>query len=312
MNFKKEVIEGLTNTPKSLPSKYFYDERGSVLFQSIMQLPEYYLTGAELEILKEQSDDIWNAWQQEHGNSKARVVELGAGDGMKTRYLLEAGLRRGLEIHYTPIDISKKVFEDLEKNTPQEVYFEPIHGDFFQGLSDMAEVGEIPSLVLFLGSNIGNMPFVKAREFLNRIHDMINEEDRLLLGVDQIKSPNMIRRAYNDAAGITAAFNHNLLFRINRELNANFDPDYFEHYASFVPETGEARSYLISKKDQTVDIDGTSISFDQWEYVHMEVSKKYTPTELDNLLEQSGFESVHRFMDCKHYFIDDFAKPIKT
>lgn len=310
MSFKNDVINGLTSQPKTLPSKYFYDERGSVLFQSIMKLPEYYLTGAEMEILKEQSDDIWSAWESEHNATKARVIELGAGDGLKTRLLLEAGLQRGLEIHYTPIDISANVFEDLEKNIPDGVFFEPIHGDFFQGLSEMAQIEGIPSIVLFLGSNIGNMPYDQARDFLTRIRKMINSNDRLLLGVDHIKSPNMIRRAYNDAAGVTAAFNHNLLFRINRELNANFDPDYFEHYASFVPETGEARSYLISKREQSITIAEHTIHFDQWEYIHMEVSKKYSINELNELLEQSGFESAHRFRDCKHYFIDDYAKPI--
>ena len=310
MSLKEDVLDGLSSSPKKLPSKYFYDERGSMLFQSIMQLPEYYLTGAELEIMIEQSDEIWKTWSAENPGKKARVIELGAGDGMKTKHLLEAGICQGLEIHYTPIDISKKVFADLKKNTPDEVLFEPIHGDFFEGLYEMAEVEGIPSLVLFLGSNIGNMPFTAAREFLSHIREMIHPEDRLLLGVDHIKSPNMIRQAYNDSAGVTAAFNHNLLLRINRELNANFDPDYFEHYASFVPETGEARSYLISKRDQTITIDGHAVHFNQWEFIHMEVSKKYTLDELNELLEKSGFQSVRRFRDCKHYFIDDYAKPI--
>lgn len=308
MSFKKDIIAGLDKTPKQLNSKYFYDERGSKLFQSIMQLPEYYLTGAEMEILREQSDDIWNMWSREIGTGKARVIELGAGDGVKTKYLLQAGLKRGMEIHYTPIDISSDVFTSLEKNIPKGVHYEPIAGDFFEGLAQMAEVEGIPSLILFLGSNIGNMTATDATGFLSKVRSKMNPDDRMLLGVDLLKSPNKIRKAYNDPSGVTASFNKNLLYRINRELKANFDPDYFEHYAMFNPESGEARSYLVSMRQQNVQIGDRIFSFAPWEYIHMEISKKYSPEEAHQLIDDAGFELVERFMDCKHYFSDILIK----
>ncbi|WP_154856188.1 L-histidine N(alpha)-methyltransferase [Cyclobacterium xiamenense] len=298
--FEKDVVEGLNASPKKLFSKYFYDEKGSALFQQIMQLPEYYLPACETAILEQKSSELL----KELPLANYEVVELGAGDGTKTALFLEALIRTGKTIRYLPLDISPDILEfnrDFMKQRIPELAVEPIPGDYFHTLESI-KTRKTPKIILFLGSNIGNFEGEKALEFISFVKKYLNEGDHFLLGVDLKKNPRTILAAYDDAAGITKQFNLNLLDRINRELAANFTPANFDHYASYNPVSGATTSYLISKQAQQVRVAGHTIDFKAFEPIHMEVSQKYSLDDLENIRENAGFHSVQHFTDSRDYF----------
>ncbi|NND08737.1 MAG: L-histidine N(alpha)-methyltransferase [Saprospiraceae bacterium] len=299
------VAIGLASTPKYLSSKFFYDDRGSKLFQEIMQLSEYYLTRAENKILREQSHAIY---QNLYFETAFNVVELGAGDGSKTRHLLGHLLDSGVEFTYCPIDISRQAIVDLsvklDKHLPN-LDVRPYVGDYFDMLEEVISSNR-PTLVLFLGSNIGNFENDAAIEMLSLVCDALMEGDKLLLGVDLKKNPNIIRKAYFDERRITAAFNLNLLRRINRELGANFNEDQFDFYSHYDPITGDVRSYLISLVKQEVDIPALRrrFPFGRNEIIRTELSKKYALQEVEMLAERSGYQVIRHFKDPDAYFTD--------
>jgi L-histidine N-alpha-methyltransferase len=303
--FASDVARGLSASPKRLPSKYLYDETGSRLFKEIMCLQEYYPTKCELEIIRNHGGEIAEAV----GDMPFNLVELGAGDGMKTKILLKQFLRRGLDFHYVPIDISHTALGELacELNAKFEgLRVEGIASEYFSGLRKLSCMSRRRNVVLFLGSNIGNFPPGEAAEFIAALHERMNDLDYLLIGYDLKKDIGTIVRAYNDSEGITARFNLNLLARINRELEGNFNPRRFRYYSTYNARTGGMESFLISIEKQSVCIGtcGRTFSFDPWESIHTESSYKYLDEDLHRLAACTGFEIVARFHDSNGYFTD--------
>jgi dimethylhistidine N-methyltransferase len=298
--FEKDILSGLNAQPKRLFSKYFYDEKGSQIFQEIMQMESYYLPGCETEILRRQSQEIIDQLP----NATYDIVELGAGDGTKTALFLEALLKAVKKISYLPLDISPEILafnQKVLKEKFPELDILPIAGDYFETLKKI-EHRKNPKVVLFMGSNIGNFEGKKAVEFLRFVRKFLNKGDVLMLGADLKKHPQTILKAYNDPEGITKRFNLNLLHRINRELEGNFIPEYFDHYESYDPENGKAKSFLISTTNHTVSVAGKTITFEKNEAIHMEISQKYSLSDLIEIRERAGFEKEHLFTDSKGYF----------
>ncbi|PHN03296.1 L-histidine N(alpha)-methyltransferase [Flavilitoribacter nigricans] len=304
-NFATDVEAGLSLDPKKLSSKYFYDKKGDELFQAIMRMPEYYLTDCEYSILNRQKADILEAI----GPSGFELIELGAGDGYKTKVLLEHFLSREVPFVYRPVDISQNVLEVLRndlKNRWPDLAVRPLKGDYFAMLERLQSEQGQRKVVLFLGANIGNYTRQEALRFLENLHKQLDPGDQLLIGFDLKKDPSVILNAYNDPAGITAAFNLNLLTRINRELGGHFDLEEFSHWETYQPITGEAKSYLISRKEQEVEIEaiGKTFHFGAWEAIDVELSLKYSPFEIEALARAAGFQVVEHFYDDRSYFLD--------
>jgi L-histidine N-alpha-methyltransferase len=310
-SFAQDILQGLSQNPRRLSSTYFYDDLGSALFSEIMNLPEYYLSRSEYEILSQQTDAIFQ-WLP--SGQRLELMELGAGDGTKTLALLNYLMQKGIDFRYIPIDISSAALEKLSNYIHEQLPAAPVFpqtGNYFELLGKQKSSDQ-PRLILFLGSNIGNFSHQQAISFIRQIKDTMQSHDRLLVGFDLVKHPKMIREAYNDSSGLTKAFNLNLLKRINQEFNGDFDLLQFDHYESYDPELSEARSYLISLKPQIVTLRDLqfSVKFETWDYIHVEVSRKYKPSTLQQLAAQSGFEIETALYDCKHYFTDQVWKPI--
>lgn len=304
--FGRDVRAGLSSDPKRLFSKYFYDARGDALFQQIMHLDEYYLTRAELEIFETQKARLLQL--MDPGNP-FRLIELGAGDGLKTKVLLKYFAEQQTHFSYSPVDISPDVIHTLKKNLLEEIphlTIDPLVGDYFKVMADLKFKDHIKKVVFFLGSNIGNFMYDTALSFLKSIHDNLQKGDILMLGFDLKKDPNLILKAYNDASGITRAFNLNLLERINRELGGTFNTSYFRHHPVYDPMTGECRSYLLSTRDQEVSIEGINetFSFEQWEPIFMEISRKYSIHEINGMAEVAGYRVLENILDRNKLFAD--------
>ncbi|RVT98122.1 L-histidine N(alpha)-methyltransferase [Mucilaginibacter limnophilus] len=303
--FLNDVITGLKAEPKHLQSKYFYDEKGDVLFQQIMNSPEYYLTGCEMDIFTSQADAL--AETVRSGGEPFDLIELGAGDATKSIHLLKELLYKGADFTYMPIDISAHVIQLLNDELPAKLpglKLEGLNGEYFEMLKKAASISNRRKVVLFLGSNIGNMPVNDAQEFLNEMRRHLSPGDMALVGVDLKKNPRIIRAAYDDKQGVTKQFNLNLLERINREFNADFDIDKFEHYCSYDPETGSCKSYLISTSEQTMTINDEQIFFKKDEYIWMEISQKYTVNQIDQMAANARFNTSDHLFDSKHWFMD--------
>ena len=303
--FAEDIKQGLTAKNKYLSSKYFYDDNGSRIFQEIMQMPEYYLTDSEFEILSLQSQQIVDALDF---NQPFNIIELGAGDGFKTFKLLEYLVNAKITFNYVPIDISQEAITILSnklKARLPKLSIQPRVGDYFEILSEESK-NDTPSLLMFLGSNIGNYSEEKAINLLQLFNANMNVNDKLLVGVDLKKNPITVHNAYYDKAGVTKRFNLNLLIRINREFDADFKIDDFDFYCHYNPLDGEVKSYIVSLKLQTVHFRklDISIEFKQNELVWTELSKKYTLDDIEALSDQANFSVKKHFLDCKHYFTD--------
>jgi dimethylhistidine N-methyltransferase len=310
--FAEDVLSGLSASPKWLSSKYFYDDEGSRLFQEIMKLPEYYLTETELEIFSTQGGQIFEAFGEDPGGFD--LIELGAGDGTKTAVLVGAFLKKQAVFSYSPIDISQKALDALTAkfgNDFPALDIRPLTGDYFNILRTLKNSGGRRKVLMFLGSNIGNFSRAEAVSFFKQLRAVMNPDDQLFIGFDLQKDPRVIEAAYDDAAGVTAAFNLNLLARINRELNADFDLQKFSHYALYAPDECAARSFLISREDQTVSVEalGRSFRFDKWEAVFVEISQKYSLRMIGELASESGFAVVTNFFDSRRYYADSLWRP---
>jgi dimethylhistidine N-methyltransferase len=305
--FLEDVKTGLTSSPKFLSSKYFYDEAGDKLFQKIMALDEYYLTDCEHEIFTS-----YRATLLEHFASSCELfhlVELGAGDALKTKVLLKYFLDQDAAFEYNPIDISAsaidQLVEDLNHSLPR-LSVVPMIYEYFSALEEMSHKSTCKKVILFLGSNIGNFSEKEADEFFRHLADALQPGDHLLTGFDLKKDPETILAAYNDSKGVTREFNLNLLRRINRELNADFEIGQFYHYPIYDPVSGTARSYLISRKKQEVHI-GTNpaiIKFKKDEPVFMEISQKYSLEDINNYAVRAGFRITENFFDKRKYFLN--------
>lgn len=303
--FSDDVLGGLRSSPKQLQSKYLYDAKGDELFRQIMQAPEYYLTDCEMEIFKEQCMEM--AAPLTDFRAGFDLIELGAGDASKSFYLLQHLISQGFDFTYYPIDISSNIIRLLTQQLPERlpgIKIRGIQGDYFEALDKAAAVSSRPKLVMFLGSNIGNMPPDDALGFCMELSGKLTPGDLVLIGFDLKKDPWVIFNAYNDQAGITEKFNLNLLSRINKELGANFDLKHFHHYENYDPETGACKSYLISRTDQVVTIAGERIPFGEHEYIFTETSHKYAPDEITAFALRSGFKPLLELKDSKGWFID--------
>lgn len=302
--FERDIYKGLTRYPKSLPSKYIYDSVGDRLFQQIMDLPEYYLTRCEWEVLDLNKGKITAYLDPD---SQWDIVELGAGDGKKTRILLENFLDRGIQLTYRPIDISQNALElvrsKMKEHLP-ELTVVPLHGTYFDTLKDIGNLNRRKKLILFLGSNIGNLLHPQAVDFLQQLCESMNKGDILLVGFDLKKDPAVVHSAYSDREGVTERFNKNLLQRINRELGGDFDPTAFVHWQSYDPETGTCKSFLIARSAQRVRIPklGLNISLEDWETLHTEISQKYDHDIVRWLAGKAGLSIVDRFTDSRGWY----------
>jgi len=302
--FAEDTYKGLTNYPKYLLSKYIYDKKGDKLFQKIMDMPEYYLTSCEMDILKANTEAIAEAFSSDSGFD---LIELGAGDGKKTKVILKELVDKNYSFNYLPVDISQNVLEELEASLAEEIPEVDVkiqQGTYFKTLEKLSEYNSRKKVIIVLGSNIGNLSHEKAVEFLENIANAMSDEDMLFMGFDQKKDPQTILDAYNDPAGITSEFNKNLLVRINSELDGNFDTDSFLHWETYDPETGTAKSFLVSKKSQNVNIGklGLEVNFDAWESINTEISQKYDDSIVNWLADQAGLNLEQSFDDEKNWY----------
>jgi L-histidine N-alpha-methyltransferase len=288
--FFDDVITGLRSNPKRLNSKYFYDANGDKLFQDLMNCEEYYPTSCELEIFSTKTAEICKAIMAD--GSHFDLIELGAGDATKSSYLLKYLLEQKADFTYMPIDISDNVISYLNITLPVTlpgIKINGLNGEYFDMLKQAATTSDRRKVILFLGSNIGNMPVADAINFSKELRKHLNKGDMALIGFDLKKNPATVLAAYNDKGGITKRFNLNLLERINRELGGNFDLAKFEHYPTYDPEIGSCKSYLISQADQIVVIGNKHIHFQKDEYIFMEISQKFTALQTGQMAEKSGF-----------------------
>ena len=305
--FAADVNAGLSGEPKFLSSKYFYDDEGSRLFQEIMKLPEYYVTRVEQEIFETQVAEIHSMFTGH--KSEFDLIELGAGDGSKTAVLIEHFLQESADFTYAPIDISQEAVDQLSNKFRADfpaLKMNAQTGDYFRVLESLKTVSNRRKILLFLGSNIGNFSRTQALGFFQHLREVMNSDDLLFIGFDLQKDPRLILQAYDDSQGVTAAFNLNLLHRINRQLGANFDVRKFSHYASYHPIEASARSFLISQEEHDVLVGALNrkFHFNQWEPIFMEISQKYNLEMIADLAQASGFQVAKNFFDRNYYFAD--------
>ena len=313
--FAQDVNSGLSSENKFLLSRYFYDAEGDRLFQAIMSSPEYYLTDCEHEIFEQQGIEIATALA---ADGPFELDELGSGDGLKTRLLLDALHTIGADFTYRPVDISANSLQLLSDRLCHDrpwLKMNPIHGDYMQVLNEGQLADESSpgprKVIMFLGSNLGNYQQAQALAFLKLIKGTMRQSDALLIGLDLQKDPTVIRAAYNDAEGHTREFNLNLLTRMNRELGANFNLTTFTHAPEYDPASGAARSYLVSKQTQTVHIAALEkdFHFSEGEKIFMEISQKYNPQLINTLANGAGFQVDKQYQDSRNYFTDQVWIP---
>ena len=302
--FARDVAAGLTAAPKRLPCCYFYDDEGSRLFDQICDLPEYYLPRAEREILTAQADDLAVRFP-----TPPALVELGSGSAAKTRLLIEALLRRHGTLDYVPIDISRGALVE-SAGTLAAAYaalrIRAVAGDYFDALRSPEASSGGPRLILWLGSSIGNLDRSDAAAFLHDVRVNMKAADRLLVGIDLRKDRAVLEPAYDDAQGVTASFNLNLLVRINRELDGGFDLSAFRHRAIYNDDAGRIEMYLVSARDQTVAIGqlGLTVRFGAGEALLTEYSYKYSPSEIEALAAAARLHIEAQWQDAGRRFSD--------
>ncbi|MFQ5876655.1 MAG: L-histidine N(alpha)-methyltransferase [Acidobacteriota bacterium] len=301
--FALDVLMGLSARPKRLPSRYFYDDEGSRIFQRITELPEYYLTGAEREIFERHGGEIARGLSSEPFD----LVELGPGDGRKTRILLQSFQKAGLDFRYVPIDISESAISGLARSL--EAGFPGLEvcglvSEYFSALQWLNRERRRRTLVLFSGSNIGNFSRPESLVFLRSLWNSLNDDDLVLIGFDLKKDVDVMLRAYNDSRGVTRDFSLNLLRRINRELGGDFDLERFRFFSTYDVLMGSMNSYLLSLNRQTVSISfiGQAFAFEPWEPIQTEYSYKYLESDICGLAAETGFEAAAWYFDSRRFF----------
>lgn len=299
--FAEDVSYGLTSFPKGLHPKYFYDSKGSELFERICETPEYYLTRRESSILEKSAPEIAGM-----NSDKKVIVELGSGSSLKTRYILSSFINNSGRITYIPIDVSDILIESAKSllNDFEGLNIKGIISEYEEALEVVNEVVEEPKIIVFLGSSIGNFTQLEARELISAISSVMEKDDVFLIGFDLVKNINVLNSAYDDAQGITAKFNLNLLERINNELGGNFDLTKFEHKAFFNEDESRVEMHLVSLEEQEVyikDIDET-IRFDKGETIHTENSYKFTDEMIDELASSAGLRVDRIWKDKNNWF----------
>jgi L-histidine N-alpha-methyltransferase len=306
----EEVMQGLSARPRRLPPKLFYDAEGSHLFEQITKTPEYYPTRTERAILQQYAGEVIR--QAGEAGNNLTLVELGAGSASKTQVLIEALLRQQFRAEFYPVDVSSSALQGalttLNGHFPR-LRVSPIVADYTHRIPDL---NALPGrkLVLFIGSTIGNFEPDEALEFLKNVRRSLQRGDALLIGFDLIKDPDILHAAYNDAAGVTAAFNKNVLARINRELGGLFDLDAFAHVAFWNRRKSRIEMHLESRHEQMVWVRdlGRSFRFDRGERIHTENSYKFNARSIARLLSRSGFKLEKSWTDDKGWFCEALAR----
>ncbi len=304
-DFYLDVIQSLTEVPKRLSSKYFYDKKGDSLFQAIMNSPDYYLTRCEMEIFKCQAKEIVDSLIAP--TLDFELIELGPGNCAKSIHLLRTLVSANASFNYVPIDISENVISELQSflpNTAPGLRFNGLVGDYFDALAIHSLLPATRKVVMCLGGNIGNMTVVESNQFCKKLRSYLQPGDQCIIGFDLVKHPAVIKLAYDDRDGLTRDFNLNLLTRINRELDADFRIDQFEHYCSYDPLTGAAKSYLVCLSDMVVDISGTTIRFEKDECIWTEISQKYSKSQIHQMATDNGFIHTAEFLDSRSWLMD--------
>jgi L-histidine Nalpha-methyltransferase len=306
-DFAHNVQAGLSRPQKSLSSAYFYDARGSQLFQQITRQPEYYLTRCEREILEQHSGDIARCL----AGRPCRVVEIGAGDGHKTEILLQKLLDLELVEEYAPIDICRQAIVELTSNlrrklSAPKMRLRGIVAEYFDAFPLLRQKPNVRNLVLFLGSSIGNFGPRGARRLLRGLQRSLSPGDLIVIGFDLKKDIDLLRQAYDDAAGVTREFNFNLLDRINGELGGQFERTRFLHHAAYNLRLGCMESWLVSNRRQRVPIASLPMTatFEPWEGVRVERSYKYDLDQIEDLGSTTGWQVKEHFFDRRGYFAD--------
>ncbi len=305
----RDVRAGLTAPRKRLPCCYFYDDEGSRLFDAVCELPEYYLPAAEREVLAARADEVASRFRE-----APVLIELGSGSAAKTRLLIEALLRRHRTLEYAPIDISRGALIESAPpllDTYPDLTIHAVAGDYLEELRRPTPSSRAPKLILWLGSSIGNLDRPAAATFLSGIRGTMSPQDRLLVGIDLRKDRSVVEPAYNDAQGITARFNLNLLTRINRELDGGFDLGAFRHRAVYDDGAGRIEMYLDSARGQRVPIGALDliVPFAAGEPVHTENSYKYSAPEIDALAAAAGLRIESQWQDGGRRFSVNVLAP---
>lgn len=304
-DFARDIAHGLSKQPKELYTKYIYDDDGSRLFEQIMQLDEYYPTRCEKAIFNNHKDDI--AYYL--GDSPANVVELGAGNGEKTYILLQHFLESGKSFSFWPLDISELAINRLKEvfsESLPELDYQGLVADYFDGLAYLNKQAHTRNLVLFLGGNIGNFLPEDRAHFLEHLKSNLNPGDLVLIGFDLKKMPEILNKAYNDKEGVTEAFNFNMLKRINRELDGDFDINKFQFNASYNVFEGAVESSLVAHTSHSVRIGALdqTFTFDDWEPIHTESSYKFSIQQIRQLADKHGFKEKALFTDPEHFYVN--------
>ena len=309
--FACHVKKGLSLKNKAISSKYFYNDMGSKLFQKITKHSDYYLTKKETEILHAIQDEL----PKVINSNEIDIIELGPGDGSKSKIIIKGFLRNNYKINYYPIDISRKALQLLGKTLPnnKNLQIHGIIGEYLLGLKFLKTISKNQQLVLFLGSNIGNFEQGQSKAFIKNIYNCINNNSHTLIGFDIKKDIPILNKAYNDSSGLTKKFNLNLLNRINKDLKGNFKLNKFMHLGAYNPKLGAMESYLISTIEQNVYIKNLNknVTFDVYEPIHLEYSFKYSMKDIEHLSSNTGFEIVKNYTDTQKYFIDSLWKKSK-
>ena len=307
--FAAELQTSLNSTPKYISPKFFYDENGSNLFDEICSLPEYYPYDSEIEILKNIESGI-----KPYVDSDIRLVELGSGSSIKTRLLLNALYNIQKNVEYFPIDISDILSHSVQElcNRYNDLKITGLIDTYENGLNFIEHYDDKPNLISFLGSSFGNFNHDEGMKFLKTTHDMMKRSDFLLIGFDLKKDAVILHNAYNDSKGITAKFNLNVLNRINRELEADFDLTKFAHYAFYNELSSRIEMHLKSLQSQKIKIPGANItiSLAKDELIHTENSYKFSISELESKFTKSGFEINEIWCDSNRYFALILAQKI--
>lgn len=306
--FLRDVDKGLSLRHKALSSKYFYDDEGSKIFQKITKHPDYYLTRSEIEILNKIKLKLPNLLKLD----EVDIIELGPGDGSKSKIIIEGFNNYGSIVNYYPIDISKKALQLLGKNIKNnsKLKINGIVGEYFEGLKFIKNTSKNKQLVLFLGSNIGNFERGQSVKFMKEINKNIKDESYIFTGFDLKKDPKKLNKAYNDSSNLTKKFNLNLLSRINSELKGNFNINKFMHLGAYNPLIGAMESFLISTKIQSVFIKSLNkkYDFEAYEPIHLEYSFKFSLLDIENIADKTNFRIKNNFMNKNRGYLNSLWK----
>ncbi|HUT06245.1 MAG TPA: L-histidine N(alpha)-methyltransferase [Nitrosopumilaceae archaeon] len=299
--FADEITSGLNRDSKYINPKFFYDKKGSDLFEQICGLPEYYPTRTEIEILKNLKSDL-----SKYLDASFRLVELGSGSSIKTRLILDIFAENQNKIEYFPIDISEILTESSEllQKDYADLHITGIIDTYEGGLEFIEKYDDKKNLIIFLGSSFGNFIPNEGKTFLQKINSTMKKEDLFLIGLDLVKGIQILENAYNDTKGITSKFNLNVLSRINDELDADFVLNNFEHFAKYNEQDQRVEMYLKSLVNQSVIISkaNLSLTLKQGELIHTEHSHKYKISQIKELMDKTGFKIMQNWLDAKEHY----------